>query len=81
MKYVKKPSFIEAIQYDGNNIEEILNFIGKENILALEYNFKSKKLRIQIKNDNYAIMVNISNFVVATKENHHQYDSWNGDFF
>ena len=27
-KYVKKPIVIEAVQYNGNNVQEILNFCG-----------------------------------------------------
>lgn len=83
MKYVRKAKCVEAIQYDGNNIEEILNFIGKENIIEFEYYFESKKLRIQIKfeNSSYAIILNISDFVVATKENYRQCDAWDGKYF
>jgi len=31
MKYRKKPVSIEAIQYDGNNAKEILDFAGTSN--------------------------------------------------
>lgn len=29
-KYIKNPIPIEAIQWDGNNVEEVVNFIGKD---------------------------------------------------
>lgn len=32
MKYRKKPVIIEAIQYNGNNVNEIVQFTGKHNI-------------------------------------------------
>ena len=32
MKYKKKPIEIEAIQYTGNNVNEIVLFTGKQNI-------------------------------------------------
>lgn len=30
MKYRKKPIIIEAIQWNGNNLEEVMKFIGSE---------------------------------------------------
>ena len=30
MKYRKKPVVIEAIQWDGNNLKEVMEFIGSE---------------------------------------------------
>ena len=36
MKYCKKPVVIEAIQWDGYNLEELQNFVGS----ALEYDGK-----------------------------------------
>lgn len=30
--YVKKPVIITAVQYTGNNVNEIVEFIGKRNI-------------------------------------------------
>lgn len=30
MKYRKKPVVIEAIQWNGNNLEEVMKFIGSE---------------------------------------------------
>ena len=30
--YTKKPITIQAIKYDGNNIQEIIDFVGNENL-------------------------------------------------
>ena len=35
-KYRKKPVVIEAIQYNGDNYNEILNFTGNKSLLSLK---------------------------------------------
>ena len=35
-KYRKKPVVIEAIQYDGNNLREIKDFVGEDNLSFYE---------------------------------------------
>ena len=34
-KYVKKPIVIEAVQYNGNNVQEILNFCGGTAVVGM----------------------------------------------
>ena len=34
-KYVKKPIVIEAVQYNGNNVQEILNFCGGTAVVGI----------------------------------------------
>jgi len=45
MKYRKKPIVIEAIQWTGDNIEEISDFID----LACDWNYKDNKKKLIIK--------------------------------
>lgn len=43
MKY-RKISIVEAIQYNGNNYEEICNFIGEENVYEPMIKYKPEEL-------------------------------------
>lgn len=36
-KYRKRPIEIEAIQWNGNNIEEVNNFVDKDQLVAFKY--------------------------------------------
>jgi len=36
MKYKIKPLKIEAIQYKGKNLDEIIKFVGSENVMPIE---------------------------------------------
>lgn len=86
MKYVNKPKYVKAIQYNGDNIEEILNFIGKKNILTLEYDFISKYLKLRIKIEDtpefkYYVGLDISYYIVYRGEDFYKYSSWSPESF
>jgi hypothetical protein len=36
MKFRKKPVVIDAVQYQGKNMQEIIDFVGKDNLVAVE---------------------------------------------
>ena len=38
MKFVKKPIVIEAVQWDGNNLHEVMTFGGQNLVFAGNYN-------------------------------------------
>ena len=38
LRYVKKPIPIEAIQWDGNNFEEIQEFMREHNVIKTSHN-------------------------------------------
>lgn len=77
-KYVKKdPVIIEAIQYNGDNIGEISNFVGT-NLSIQRYNQmcfpfaesdQQVRNRLYLKNNNNLIEVNISDYVIKTSKN------------
>tara|TARA_R100000951_G_scaffold40343_1_gene34185 strand:+ start:2008 stop:2217 length:210 start_codon:yes stop_codon:yes gene_type:complete len=39
--YRKKPDVIQAVQYDGSNIKEILDFVGAKNEMGFLFPFKT----------------------------------------
>jgi hypothetical protein len=43
-KFVKKPLKIEAVQYDGNNFDELQDFCGEDILGAMVY-FKPIRIR------------------------------------
>lgn len=49
-KYVKKPVIIEAVQWTGDNLQEVINFIDEKNCHRYQYckeSSSSKVLRIK----------------------------------
>jgi len=52
-KYKKKPVIVEAIQWTGHNTKEVLDFIGRDKIIAYFNYFEIKTLegnmRVNIK--------------------------------
>lgn len=36
-KYVKKPVVIEAVQWTGDNLQEVINFIDEKNCIRYQY--------------------------------------------
>lgn len=56
MKYRKKPVIVEAVQYKGNNVNEIVEFTGKHNI---DYGD-----RLKIKTLEGDMIANINDYII-----------------
>ena len=44
--YTRKPELVEAIQWTGNNLQEIVDFVGKDSIIRIA--FRNPKANYQI---------------------------------
>lgn len=61
MKYRKKPVVIDAIQWDGNNLEECLNFMSDNGFLGYGHNYKNQIIIKTLEGD---MLANINDYII-----------------
>lgn len=61
MKYRKKPVVIEAIQWNGNNLEECLNFMSDNGFLGYGHNCKNQIIIKTLEGD---MLANINDYII-----------------
>lgn len=58
MKWRKKPVVIETVQFDGDNIDEVREFVGDENLVSISegvYSIKTLEGKMMISKCDYII--------------------------
>lgn len=68
MKYRKKPVVIEAIQWNGNNLKEVMEFIGSEFRYTEKTNYVTGKFTYHHFNNYLAINTLEGSMVVSTND-------------
>lgn len=64
-KYMRKPQVVEAIQWNGDNIDVIKDFVGKENVIV--YHLIDNYDNIYVMDANNIMHVYIHDYIVKHK--------------
>lgn len=77
MKYKKKPVVIEAIQWIGNNLEEIKNFVGEQ----LEYNIEDSAWQVGKGVPHVTVKIKTLEGVMEARKGDYIIKGVNGEFY
>lgn len=77
MKYKKKPVVIEAIQWIGNNLEEIKNFVGEQ----LEYDIEDSAWQVGKSAPHVTVKIKTLEGVMEARKGDYIIKGVNGEFY